>query len=86
MHIKNKRRPIVIEFSEVRKSFGDHMVLDGISFTAPDGKVTGLVGPMVRANPLHSRYCWGCFPRIRARAWSTGCPTPSVRVLATRWA
>jgi sodium transport system ATP-binding protein len=35
----------VIRVSEVYKSFGDVKAVKGVSFDAPDGKITGLLGP-----------------------------------------
>jgi len=35
----------VIELDAVRKSFGDVRALDGVSFRADDGRITGLLGP-----------------------------------------
>ena len=34
-----------MEFRDVSFSYGDHQVLSGVSFKAPEGKVTALVGP-----------------------------------------
>jgi len=35
----------VIEVTELRKRFGAVAAVDGVGFTAPDGRVTGLLGP-----------------------------------------
>jgi sodium transport system ATP-binding protein len=35
----------VIRVDRLRKSFGDVKAVDGVSFDAPDGRVTGLLGP-----------------------------------------
>ena len=35
----------MIELVDVKKSFGDVRALDGVSFKAEDGKITGLLGP-----------------------------------------
>jgi sodium transport system ATP-binding protein len=35
----------MIEVRELYKSFGDVKAVDGVSFTAPDGQITGLLGP-----------------------------------------
>lgn len=35
----------MIEVHDLHKSFGDIKAIDGVSFTAPDGQVTGLLGP-----------------------------------------
>jgi len=35
----------VIEVAELRKRFGTVTAVDGVGFTAPDGRVTGLLGP-----------------------------------------
>ncbi|SDB18730.1 sodium transport system ATP-binding protein [Pseudidiomarina indica] len=35
----------MIEVNELRKQFGQVTALDGLSFTAPEGQITGLLGP-----------------------------------------
>ncbi len=35
----------MINVSELKKHFGDVKAVDGVSFSAPDGKITGLLGP-----------------------------------------
>jgi sodium transport system ATP-binding protein len=35
----------VIEVKEVKKHFGEVRAVDGVSFTCPDGQITGLLGP-----------------------------------------
>jgi sodium transport system ATP-binding protein len=35
----------MIEVNELYKSFGEVTAVDGVSFTAPDGQITGLLGP-----------------------------------------
>jgi sodium transport system ATP-binding protein len=35
----------MIEVSELRKDFGQVQAVRGVSFTAPDGRITGLLGP-----------------------------------------
>ena len=35
----------MIEIREIHKSFREIKALQGVSFTAPDGKITGLIGP-----------------------------------------
>lgn len=35
----------MIEIEELRKTYGDHVALDGVSLTAPGGSVYGLLGP-----------------------------------------
>ncbi len=36
----------LVEFRNLRFSYGDHCVLDGIDFSIPRGKVTAVIGPM----------------------------------------
>jgi len=38
--------PSLVEFRNLRFSYGDHVVLDGVSLSIPRGKVTALIGPM----------------------------------------
>ncbi len=38
-------RAAVVEFEEVRKAFGDTVVLDGVSFQIPAGETTAIMGP-----------------------------------------
>lgn len=35
----------VLEFTNIRKSFGDHKVIDGIDLSVPPGSVVGVIGP-----------------------------------------
>ena len=35
----------MIEVKDLRKSFGDVLAVDGVTFDAPDGKITGMLGP-----------------------------------------
>ncbi len=35
----------MIQVDDIRKSFGKVQAVDGVSFTAPDGRITGLLGP-----------------------------------------
>ncbi|WP_026119338.1 ABC transporter ATP-binding protein [Nocardiopsis ganjiahuensis] len=35
----------IIEVTELRKKYGDHVVLDGVSFSVEEGEVFGLLGP-----------------------------------------
>ena len=35
----------VIEFKDVRKSYGDRMLMDGLSFKVPAGAIVGIIGP-----------------------------------------
>jgi len=35
----------VIEFLEVRKGFGDRLLMDGLSFKVPPGAIVGIIGP-----------------------------------------
>lgn len=34
-----------LEFRDVRKCYGKHVALDGLTFSAPAGAITGLIGP-----------------------------------------
>ena len=35
----------VIEFKDVKKSYGDRMLMDGLSFKVPAGAIVGIIGP-----------------------------------------
>ena len=35
----------MIEFKDVRKSYGDRMLMDGLSFKVPAGAIVGIIGP-----------------------------------------
>jgi sulfate-transporting ATPase len=35
----------VIEFSQVRKAFGDRLLMDGVNFVIPPGAIVGIIGP-----------------------------------------
>jgi len=35
----------VIEFKDVRKAYGDRLLMDGLSFTVPAGAIVGIIGP-----------------------------------------
>ncbi len=41
----------MIEVEELSKRFKTKQALDGVSFTAEDGKVTGFLGPNGAGNP-----------------------------------
>ena len=36
---------LVIEVNDVRKAFGDKLLMDGLSFTLPPGGIAGIIGP-----------------------------------------
>ncbi|HTX84342.1 MAG TPA: ATP-binding cassette domain-containing protein [Streptosporangiaceae bacterium] len=38
-------RPLAISVAHLRKSYGDNVVLDGISFAVPEGSIFALLGP-----------------------------------------
>jgi len=44
MHVNSRRKPMV-EFDNVSKRYGDHLVLDGVSATVYEGEVVVICGP-----------------------------------------
>ena len=38
-------QPLALSLREVRKQYGDHLALDGVSVDVPQGSVFGLLGP-----------------------------------------
>jgi len=36
---------VVVEITELRKAFGDKLLMDGLSFTIPPGGIVGIIGP-----------------------------------------
>jgi ATPase subunit of ABC transporter with duplicated ATPase domains len=36
---------VVVEVSDVRKAFGDKLLMDGLSFSLPAGAIVGIIGP-----------------------------------------
>ena len=49
---------IIVE--DIYKSFGKVKALRGVSFDAPDGKITGLLGPNGPASPPRSAFFTPC--------------------------
>ena len=35
----------LLKVKDLKKSYGDHQVLNGISYEIPEGKIVGLLGP-----------------------------------------
>ena len=38
-------QPLALCLSDVRKQYGDHVALDGVSVEVPEGSIFGLLGP-----------------------------------------
>ena len=49
----------MIEVTNLRKSFGDVMAVQDVSFTAHDGQVTGLLGPNGAGKTTSLRILYG---------------------------
>ena len=45
MNTENNSTPLALELLEVRKQYGDHTALDGVSLRVPQGSIFGLLGP-----------------------------------------
>ena len=39
------KQPLALSLCEVRKKYGDHLALDGVSIDVPKGTIFGLLGP-----------------------------------------
>lgn len=63
-----------LEFREIRKSFGSHEVLKGISFTAKGGKAFGLLGRNGAGKTTSMRILMKVFPADSGRVLLDGRP------------
>lgn len=70
----------MIEVEGLRKSYGDFLAVDGVSFTAQPGKIFGLLGPNGAPTRSTSRVtCCHSSRRHRFRGgWRRG-PMPALR-------
>src|SRR5262249_58590517 len=50
---------VVVEATDVRKSYGDRMLVDGLSFKLPRGGIVGVIGPNGRRKPHRVRMIGG---------------------------
>jgi ABC-2 type transport system ATP-binding protein len=64
----------VIEVVGLTKRFGEHLAVDGLSFTAPAGKVTGVVGPNGAGKTTTFRCLLGLVEPTAGRAVVDGHP------------
>lgn len=64
----------MIEFSTVVKSFGNQRVLQGLSFAAQDGRVTGFVGPNGAGKSTAFKILLGLLPAEGGYAQVDGLP------------
>ena len=57
----------MIRLENIRKSFGDNTVLDGISFDIEKGDVVAIIGPSGTGNPhcYAASICWR--PRMKGK-------------------
>lgn len=62
----------VIQIRDVRKSFGSHTVLDGISFDIPRGAVTNIMGPSGTGKSVLLKNIIGLLKPERGSIWVDG--------------
>ena len=63
---------LLLEVKGLRKSFGGTIAVDGASFQAEQGAITGLIGPNGAGRAPSSTWCPGCCAPTLARCNSTG--------------
>ena len=64
-------RPPAIDVSGLRKSYGDHVVLDGIDLQVAEGTVFALLGPNGAGKTTTVQSCRRSYPPTAARPGST---------------
>ena len=65
----------MIEITNLRKRFGPQQALDGMTFTAVPGRVTGFAGLNGAGKSTTMRVILGLDRAVQERRWSTGDPT-----------
>ncbi len=63
-----------IEIEALTKDFGQHRVVDGVSFDVPEGRVTGFLGPNGAGKTTTLRMALGLVTPTRGRALINGVP------------
>jgi sodium transport system ATP-binding protein len=74
----------VIALEEVRKSFGSVQALRGVSFSVPDGQITGLLGPNGAGKTTALRVVYGVLRPDSGRARVDGVDLATDRLEAQR--
>ena len=73
----------MIEVKNLHKSFGDVIALQGVTFTAPDGRITGLLGPNGAGKTTTLRIIYTVLKPDRGTAtvdgYDTGCAARKVQ-------
>ncbi|MEE9617482.1 MAG: ATP-binding cassette domain-containing protein [Anaerolineae bacterium] len=73
----------MIEVKNLHKSFGDVIALQGVTFTAPDGRITGLLGPNGAGKTTTLRIIYTVLKPDRGTAivdgYDTGCAAREVQ-------
>jgi sodium transport system ATP-binding protein len=74
----------MIEVINLHKSFGSVKALNGVSFTAPDGKITGLLGPNGAGKTTTLRILYTLLYPDQGEARIDGCSTTADRLAAQK--
>jgi sodium transport system ATP-binding protein len=74
----------MIQVNNLHKSFGSVKALNGISFTAPDGQITGLLGPNGAGKTTTLRILYTLLKPDQGKAFIDGYCTQDQRLMAQR--
>jgi sodium transport system ATP-binding protein len=74
----------MIQAENLKKSFGTHLAVDGVSFTAPDGVVTGLLGPNGAGKTTSLRMVYGLMKPDSGSISIDGCDVLADPIAAQR--
>jgi len=74
----------VIELHDVAKAFGEVVALRGVTFSVPDGQITGLLGPNGAGKTTALRVVYGVLRPDRGRVLVNGIDLGSDRLSAQR--
>jgi sodium transport system ATP-binding protein len=74
----------MIRAENLKKSFGTHLAVDGVSFTAPDGVVTGLLGPNGAGKTTSLRMVYGLMKPDSGSISIDGCDVLADPIAAQR--
>jgi ABC-type multidrug transport system ATPase subunit len=64
----------MVEVRDLHKHFGRVTALAGVSFKAPDGQITGVLGENGAGKTTTPTFSVGCITRIEAPSRSRGLP------------